>query len=174
MKSLTCARTHTIVWLGAFLFATFLLAHDANAEEEWPEMLPQADQCATMAITIGTPGGFNLSAVALLSDRWGLEISGGQVPQTSNDAAYGAEGGLVYRLRSSPRHFSVLFLNAGHSIIRNHAQGWDYRWDYGGFGFIYKSKALYLQVGLSAGNGDFSNPQIMAQLGVALFSLKRR
>jgi hypothetical protein len=120
----------------------------------------------------GTPGGLNLGFSYWHPSGAGFRITGGAIPSSEGNEAVGFQGELVLRIHESGKTVSDLSLGAGYSRVTSNYD--ENKWNYFGAFYNLNSRSLFLQVGLSAGSGDYSSPQICFQIGVSLFTTRRR
>jgi hypothetical protein len=110
---------------------------------------------------LGTPGLVNVIG-GYNFDGWGLRVSGGLTPNTA--------AGLQFDLRRSVGYSGSLSHNI-HVSIGSFAMATDspFRsydwWDYVGIGYDLNWGGFYLSGDLSFGDGTYSSPQILAQIG---------
>jgi hypothetical protein len=115
----------------------------------------------SIGVAVGTPaivnliGGYNFS-------EWGIRLSGGIVPETA--------AGLQFDLRRNVGYSGSLAhnLHVGvGSLVLDNGNPWisyDW-WDYVAIGYDLNWGGFYLAGDLSFGEGTYSSPQILAQIG---------
>ncbi|MCZ7558083.1 MAG: hypothetical protein M5R41_16905 [Bacteroidia bacterium] len=115
-----------------------------------------------LGANFGTPAGFNIAF-----GRWfgtlGLRLSGALY----GDALAGAQLNIGFKLSDNSNRSHVLALIAGSSRLEKD-DGWFTRnkyWTYLGAVYELNLGGFFLQAGASVGEGDYSNPQLMFQIG---------
>ncbi|PKL80874.1 MAG: hypothetical protein CVV25_02855 [Ignavibacteriae bacterium HGW-Ignavibacteriae-4] len=113
---------------------------------------------------LGTPGGINLTG-AIHSDKLVVRLSGMLLNTIS-----GIQVDLGFKFSEVKQTYHALSLVAGMSKIEDaDLRGYGYSiyntWDYVGINYNMNSKGFLLGVGLSAGSGSYSSPQLLFQIG---------
>ncbi len=133
--------------------------------------------------TIGTPGILNLVGYYNFSNNLQLRIQGGGLSRDDPaytgyysdevmTGGYGLQVNFGYLLSVSDHFEHCLSLSLGYMELYyqdyNYYFGkysYDYDWGYVGLNYNINWGGFFAEIGLSAGEGDFSNPQLMIQLG---------
>ncbi len=117
---------------------------------ESPSASPHFD---FLGVTLLTPAGLNLVYGHWFGD-FGLRFSG---------AYFGGLAGLeidaLHRLSINENVNHSLFWALGSLVVDNN------NWNYLGFGWLMNLSGFFVQAGLSIGAGDYSSPQLIAQIG---------
>jgi len=118
-------------------------------------------------INIGMPAVLNL-----LVGRWfspvGIKVSGLTLGEI-----YGIQGNLMYKLADSEKTCHSLGLIGGYShLVLEKSNGWEVvkeikEWQYYGAAYNLNWGGFWLELGLTAGSGDFKSPQFCFQIGYA-------
>ncbi|MFH1051268.1 MAG: hypothetical protein V1779_10125 [bacterium] len=117
-------------------------------------------------INLGTPGGVNL-----LVGKWfspiGIKVSGMNLGKI-----YGIQGNLMYKISDDYNTCHSLGLSTGVSHMElEKTDIWGeteteiYDWQYYGVVYNLNWSGFWLEAGLCGGTGDFTSPQLMAQIG---------
>ncbi len=107
-----------------------------------------------LGISLGTPAGFNVSAgywFGPLGIRAGGMAYGAQLS--------GIQGNVGVKLSDNPNRSHVLSLVFGTSQVEAKS------WTYGGIVYNLNLSGFFLEIGLSAGHGAYTSPQLVAQIG---------
>lgn len=111
--------------------------------------------------SFGTPGIANLVG-GYYFNGWGVRVTGGMLP-------YSAAGAQIEVLRniSTTQNFSHnVHLTGGSLFIDNGNSFWGYDWwDYVAIGYDLNWHGFYVSGDLSVGDGTYSSPQILGQIG---------
>jgi hypothetical protein len=125
-----------------------------------------------LALTLGTPAGLNLNFSYWSPSKVGFRLSGGYVPGARDNHVGGFQVELSCKIHERGKTISDLSLGGGYSEVQDNYEN-DY-WAYGGAFYTLNSHAFFLQLGLTAGEGDYDNFQVAIQIGVSLFSHRRK
>ena len=113
--------------------------------------------------SLGTPAGIQ-PVIGYHSGEWGVRASAMIVP----DATAGLQAGIMKRITSTGHLDLNLMLISGVSMIHERYPRYsEYMWMYAGPALSLDIFGLFAEGGLTLGIGDFSNPQLTAQLGYA-------
>ncbi len=115
-----------------------------------------------LGVNVGTPAGLN-AAFGRWFGLFGLRLSG----MLYYPALAGAQLNFGFKLSDNANRSHVLALIAGSSVIED-SWGWyarDKYWTYLGAVYELNLSGFFLQAGASVGEGDYSNPQLMVQIG---------
>ena len=111
--------------------------------------------------TLGTPAIVNL-VLGYNFNEWGVRASGGMIPETSIGfqvdirRSIGTSGSLSHNLHVGA---GALVMDDG-----NPFRSYDW-WDYIAIGYDMNWSGFYLSADISSGEGTYSNPQFLAQVG---------
>ncbi|MFZ1684303.1 MAG: hypothetical protein WAU88_09270 [Candidatus Zixiibacteriota bacterium] len=121
-----------------------------------------------IALTIGTP-----AAIQLNYSHWGPGSLGYRLTAGGLDGAAGVQVEITERIsRKKSRTMMDISFGVGYSnIYVDHETN---EWTYAGGFWTLNSGALFLQSGVTVGDGDYDSPQIFLQIGFSLFSTHRR
>ncbi len=110
-----------------------------------------------VGVTIGMPGLIQPVISGYSRSRFGWRISGMVTPNVK-----GFQGNLLFRLVDRKGVSWNAGVAAGHSKI-----SYDSRqtWSYGGLTTSLNLYGFFVETGLTWGRGDFSNPQLIGQIG---------
>lgn len=108
----------------------------------------------SIGATFGTPGGINLVLGHNFNNDWGLRLSGGYIVTASGIQIDG-----LYRLGGETVR-NNLYLGAGGLSLSSLGD-----WTYVNTGYNLQAGGFDLMLGLSVGSGDYSNPQLLFQIG---------
>jgi len=127
---------------------------------------------AELGIVLGTPSGLNLILAAHTTDAI-FKISGAYLGPT----LYGGQFDIGYKFSENKRTYHGVGLGFGFAnigtteITTNQWNQYEYKernhWQYVAVNYMLNTYGFYLNAGLSAGSGSFSNPQLMLQIGYA-------
>jgi hypothetical protein len=115
-----------------------------------------------LGVNVGTPAGLN-AAFGRWFGLFGLRLSG----MVYGSALAGMQLNFGYKLSDNSNRSHVLALIAGSSHLED-SRGWyirDKSWTYLGAVYELNLGGFFLQAGASVGEGDYSNPQLMFQIG---------
>lgn len=149
-----------------------ILASGVSAGDEFYEKGKEpANQIGTVALTLGTPAGINLTLAGGTGPKWGPYISG-MYWDGEDQAVHGIQGGVMKLFKTHPNHFQGWLLSAGYFYIKD---CWEiHEFTFGGIGHIWKWKALYTQVDFLIGSGDDAVTQLGLQVGVNLTTVREK
>ncbi|MDH3891128.1 MAG: hypothetical protein OEV49_08580 [candidate division Zixibacteria bacterium] len=123
---------------------------------------------STFGLALGSPAGFNFFYTHVNDPSLGFRVSGGFIP---NDEG-GGTGGLQVNLLRSVRGGRDYSLEESFILEYTSIGGGRGRsaktWLYIGLAGSIRWKALFLEIGLTAGSGSYTSPQAVLQLGVVL------
>ncbi|MER3327992.1 MAG: hypothetical protein RIF34_00325 [Candidatus Kapaibacterium sp.] len=82
----------------------------------------------------------------------------------------GGQLDIGYKLNTSKKTYQAITIAAGLSRFPEDAREFRQpptprKWDYVSINYLLNTKGFLLSVGLSSGEGDFTNPQLMFQIG---------
>lgn len=113
-------------------------------------------------VTLGTPGGLN-AVIGRWFGPFGLKLSGMYL-----GSLYGAQLEFSAKLSENKvrTHAITGMLGTLHLDTKNDFNLTEHKnWDYFGLAYTLNVSGFYLQAGLSVGNGSFTSPQILFQIG---------
>ncbi|MFA7327522.1 MAG: hypothetical protein WC121_12705 [Candidatus Kapaibacterium sp.] len=115
-------------------------------------------------IVIGTPATFNLN-YAKHFDDFLVKISGLYLGNYQ-----GGQLDLGYKFAHSRRTYHAVTIGGGLARFPRETEIYrvplsDRKWNYGSISYLMNTKGFLMSVGLSAGEGDFPNPQLIFQIG---------
>lgn len=154
----------SIAILAVLCFSSFARA------DEFVDVKHNQKPTGSLALTMGTPAGFNLSLNHIGSGNWGWTVAGGYVSGGSDCHLTGVQLGVLKSHGFGRNHYTALSFHAGYMEAACDDVG--LYAGYVGGGFIWKWRALYTQVDLNVGSWEeeYSNPQLGAQIGVVLMT----
>jgi hypothetical protein len=121
-----------------------------------------------LALTIGTP-----AALQLDYSHWGPGHLGYRITAGGLEGAAGVQAEITERIsRKNARTLMDISFGVGYSNI--YVDRETHEWTYAGGFWTLNSGALFLQTGLTVGDGDYESPTLSLQLGFSLFSTHRR
>lgn len=125
----------------------------------------------SLGASIGTPGALHIAGAYDIR-RFGMRVSAGWI-----GTAYGAQCALGYKLRSEDHlsHEVGILVGVSHIDLENTIEDIQngqfvvedniYDWLYAGVAYTLHLSGIFAEIGLSVGQGTFSNPQLVGQLG---------
>jgi hypothetical protein len=121
---------------------------------------------AELGVLFGTPSGVNLTS-AIHANDFIFRLTGMYLPNV-----YGIQADFGYKFSEEDYTYHAITLSGGVSRFESgdsydyyyYYQRYDY-WDYIGLNYMLNTRGFLFAVGLSAGSGTFSNPQLMLQIG---------
>ena len=122
-----------------------------------------------LGFTLFTPGGFNC-ILGYQFRYFGIRFEAGFMPFGKLDS-WGLQGNILLNLFKSPSTEANLSITAGRSQVATANTGFmlsDYSllsWSYYGVCFDINAYGLFIEAGLSFGEGDFTSPQLLFQIG---------
>jgi hypothetical protein len=109
----------------------------------------------------GSPGIANLVG-GYYFNGWGVRVSGGMIPFSAG----GVQIEVLKNLSSTQDFSHNLHLGVGSLFIDNGSSFWGYDWwDYIAIGYDLNWHGFYVSGDLSFGEGTYSSPQILGQIG---------
>lgn len=142
--------------------------HSAEAEPiQWqpaPIMSEPEEPHWAAGLALGTPAALQ-PVVAYYSGEWGVRGSAMMYPET----VVGLQVGLMKRILKSGELDVNAALISGFSVLEGDRSNFynDEMWVYAGPALSLDLFGIFAEGGLTLGIGDFSNPQLMFQLGYA-------
>jgi hypothetical protein len=118
---------------------------------------------------IGAVALLNFTLATGLGSHYGMYLSG-MYWNGEEAAAQGVQVGVLRLFKCRPNHFQAWLLSGGASHTKDNYVVHD--WTFVGVGHIWKWKALYTQIDLMVGSGDYPSPQLGLQLGVTLATIR--
>lgn len=106
-----------------------------------------------LGFSLGTPAGLNVE-YRLEFGTSALAIAGGYF-----GSLYGVQGGIAVARWGNRRTYFTGNIVAGHSTAEEHT------WTYGGAEVAFHHRKFFLAPGLSAGDGTYQSPQLIARAG---------
>ena len=116
-------------------------------------------QYSEIGVNLGLPAGVNLLAGQWFG-RMGLSVSGMYL-----STVHGAQANIGYKLFDTGKSRGSISLIGGFSQINDNDDKKDKEWKYAGAAYNWVYRWFWLEAGLSLGRGDFSNPQLVLQVG---------
>ncbi len=142
----------------------------ASSHSEQFEETVKPPMRGSIALTLGSPAGLNLTILRFSQAGWGGVVSGGYIEGEANDHVGGIFVGGVRGVRPGKNSYTAVSLGVGYSEI---VDGSDKdTWAYIGCNYHWKWKFVYTEIGLTVGSGDFTNPSGSVQLGISLWTLR--
>jgi hypothetical protein len=126
---------------------------------------------AFAGITLGTPGALNLTFYTPLNEQLGMRMTGGGIPVQSGQYWIGVQGDLLRRLTSWRSLKAKWGITVGYLKARDSDDD-RLSYFYGGVVANMKLRSFFLGTGLVVGSSknegveDFSNPQLLLELGL--------
>ncbi len=117
---------------------------------------------------IGTPGVVNV-VMAAHTGGFLFKFSGGFL----GSGTYGAQFEVGYKFYEEDETYHGFGLGIGHSVLTTNDDDGYYRypnskrhvWDYAAISYLLNTRGLYINLGLSHGQGSYPSPQLLFQIG---------
>ena len=158
-----------VVILAIVLAAPAVLAQDIG---EIQAFVPVR---SAYGVSIGTPGLINLNTDQFFSEKIGLRFAAGYVKTDEDGHMAGLQVGPIMKLREKLHSCTSLGVALGYSEVDNPGMlgWWDGTWTYGALTFGYRYHNLFMETGLSVGDGDGSSPQFLIHGGFNFKTVRR-
>jgi len=132
--------------------------------EEEPKDMKKVSY-AELGATVGTPTGIN-GAFGYCLNTVGVRVSGMYIKAGERSQLSGFQLNFGYRLSDNVNRNHTLAVVGGSTLIRDSKINVaDKRWSYLGVVYNLNSYGFFLEAGLSAGEGSYSSPQLLFQIG---------
>ncbi|MFZ5980321.1 MAG: hypothetical protein ACOYVF_06780 [Candidatus Zixiibacteriota bacterium] len=153
-------RLFILFLLFSIIFNEKCLSNSGFDEINKPSVLIKS----CIGFTMGSPGGMNLSFSRYFDSGSGVRAAIGGISQLFGDYVLGGEIGYIKKLyESNSSLFSGCF-DVGYVAFVESDRPYDY-WNFVAVNAVIKYHSVYSELGLSLGQGDLSNPQILFQIG---------
>ncbi len=127
-----------------------------------------------VGITFGTPAVFHLNCATFTEKKFGARLAIGGFPG-SGGPAYGFQGSVVKKVGEGKKTIHELSFGIGYSMINTPTLGESGKeWRYLHFSYGLTLDHFMLEIGISGGSGSYPNPQLLAQIGLALSKTRFR
>lgn len=135
--------------------------------------LPYQPIRTAVGLTLGTPAIVNVSASRYVSTDWGVRVSGGYFPGRGKRYMSGLQLGIVRTLKQDRNVLYDASLFFGYLSV-NTDESTSCFWRYVGVAGSVRWKSLFCELGLTVGSGTYSNPVGMGQVGVILYTGRKK